>query len=100
MRATGLPRSVIVTACPTATPATTAEAFCFRARMPTSDMFYIVVHSSGHGQSAGNGPTISAVNLDALGNTRVALLVQRLGRLSDERMVQVCAALHVAIACD
>lgn len=45
-------------------------------------------------------PTIAAVNLDALDNTPVALLVERLGRLSDERMQQICAALEIAIACD
>ena len=45
-------------------------------------------------------PTISAVNLDALDNTPVDLLVERLGRLSDERMHQICAALEIAIACD
>ena len=43
---------------------------------------------------------ISAVNLDSVDNTPVALLVQRLGRLSDERMRQICAALEVAVACD
>jgi hypothetical protein len=40
--ATGRPRSVIVTISPVAASATTAEAFCFSARIPTSDMFYIV----------------------------------------------------------
>lgn len=45
-------------------------------------------------------PATSAVNLDALDNTPVALLVERLGRLSDERMHQICTALEVAIACD
>ena len=45
-------------------------------------------------------PAISAVNLDSLDNTPVALLVQRLGLLSDERMRQICAALEVAVACD
>ena len=45
-------------------------------------------------------PAISAVNLDSLDNTPIALLVQRLGRLSDERMRQICAALGVAVACD
>ena len=45
-------------------------------------------------------PAISAVNLDALDNTPVALLVERLGRLSDERIHQICAALKVAVACD
>ena len=43
---------------------------------------------------------ISAVNLDSLANVPVALLVQRLGRLSDERMRQMCAALAVAVDCD
>ena len=45
-------------------------------------------------------PATAAVNLDALDNTPVALLVERLGRLSDERMVQICTALEVAVACD
>ena len=45
-------------------------------------------------------PAISAVNLDSLDTTPVALLVQRLGRLSDERMRQICAALEIAVACD
>ena len=45
-------------------------------------------------------PAVSAVNLDSLDNTPVALLVQRLGRLSDERMRQICVALEVAVACD
>jgi hypothetical protein len=40
--ATGRPRSVIVITSPAATSATTAEAFCFNALTPTSDMFYIV----------------------------------------------------------
>jgi mRNA interferase MazF len=30
----------------------------------------------------------------------VGLLVERLGRLSDERMREVCAALAVAVSCD
>lgn len=42
-RATGRPRSVIVTVSPAAAVATTAEAFCFNARIPTSDMCFIVV---------------------------------------------------------
>ena len=40
--ATGLPRSVMVTTSPAAALATTCEAFCLRARMPTVLMFYIV----------------------------------------------------------
>lgn len=45
-------------------------------------------------------PRRSAVNLDSLESVGVGLLVERLGRLSDERMRQVCAALAVAVACD
>lgn len=45
-------------------------------------------------------PTRSAVNLDAVESVGVGLLVGRLGRLSDERMREVCAALAVAVACD
>ena len=40
--ATGRPRSVMVTVAPAAASATTAEAFCLRARMPTSSMCFIV----------------------------------------------------------
>jgi mRNA interferase MazF len=45
-------------------------------------------------------PKRSAVNLDSVESVAVGLLVERLGRLSDERMRQVCAALGVAVACD
>jgi mRNA interferase MazF len=45
-------------------------------------------------------PRRSAVNLDSLENVAVGLLVERLGRLSDERMREVCAALAVAVSCD
>ena len=44
-------------------------------------------------------PAISAVNLDSVENAPLSLLVQRLGRLSDERMREVCAALEIAVAC-
>ncbi len=44
-------------------------------------------------------PKRSAVNLDSLESASVATLVDRLGRLSDERMRQVCAALEVAVDC-
>lgn len=40
--ATGRPRSVMVTVSPDAASATTADAFCFRARIPTSDMCFVV----------------------------------------------------------
>ncbi|MEO6121215.1 MAG: type II toxin-antitoxin system PemK/MazF family toxin [Acidimicrobiales bacterium] len=42
----------------------------------------------------------SAVNLDSVESVPVSLLVERLGRLSDERMRSVCAALAVAVACE
>jgi mRNA interferase MazF len=45
-------------------------------------------------------PLDSAVNLDSVESVPVATLVERLGRLSDERMRQVCAALATAVACD
>jgi mRNA interferase MazF len=41
----------------------------------------------------------SAVNLDAVESVSIGLLVERLGRLSDERMRQICAALEVAVDC-
>jgi len=44
-------------------------------------------------------PRRSAVNLDSVESVSVGVLVDRLGRLSDDRMVQVCAALEVAVAC-
>ena len=44
-------------------------------------------------------PRLSAVNLDSVESVALALLVERLGRLSDERMREVCAALAVAVAC-
>lgn len=43
---------------------------------------------------------LTVVNLDSVENVPVSLLVRRAGRLSDERMRQVCAALEVAVACD
>jgi mRNA interferase MazF len=44
-------------------------------------------------------PLRSALNLDSVESVSVGALVERLGRLSDERMRQVCAALEVAVAC-
>ena len=44
-------------------------------------------------------PPAPAVSLDSLHNVPVDLLVERLGRLSDERMRQECAALAVAVDC-
>ena len=45
-------------------------------------------------------PLRSAINLDSVDSVSVGILVERLGRVSDERMAQVCAALEVAVACD
>jgi mRNA interferase MazF len=42
----------------------------------------------------------SAVNLDSVETVPVATLVERLGRLSDQRMRQVCEALAIAVACE
>lgn len=44
-------------------------------------------------------PLRSAVNLDSVESVSLAVLVERLGRLSDERMRQVCASLAVAVDC-
>ena len=45
-------------------------------------------------------PRPSAVNLDSVESVSVGTLVERLGRLSDRRMRQICAALEVAVACE
>ncbi len=44
-------------------------------------------------------PRSCVVNLDSVESVSVATLVERLGRLSDERMSRVCAALAIAVAC-
>ena len=44
-------------------------------------------------------PRPSAVNLDSVESVSVAALVERLGRLGDDRMTEICAALAVAVAC-
>lgn len=44
-------------------------------------------------------PRRSAVNLDSVESVSIGVLVERLGRLSDRRMDQVCAALAVAVDC-
>lgn len=43
-------------------------------------------------------PLTSAVNLDSVESVSIATLVERLGRLSDERMLQICKALEIAVA--
>lgn len=45
-------------------------------------------------------PQRSAVNLDSVESVSLGTLVERLGRLGDERMRQICEALEVALACD
>jgi len=42
----------------------------------------------------------SAVNLDSIESVSVGSLTERLGRLSDDRMRQVCSALAIAVDCD
>jgi mRNA interferase MazF len=44
-------------------------------------------------------PLRSAVNLDSVESVSIAILVQRLGRIADARMRQICAALAVAVDC-
>jgi mRNA interferase MazF len=45
-------------------------------------------------------PRISVVNLDSIESVSIATLVERVGRLSDERMRQICDALDIAVACE
>ena len=45
-------------------------------------------------------PRTSVVNLDSVESVSLATLVERLGRLSDDRMRQICAALEIAVACE
>ena len=44
-------------------------------------------------------PLRSAVNLDSVESVCIATLTDRLGRLSDERMHEVCSALSIAVDC-
>ena len=41
----------------------------------------------------------SAVNLDSVESVSIGVLIQRIGRLSDSRMRQICQALEVAVDC-
>jgi mRNA interferase MazF len=45
-------------------------------------------------------PRTSVVNLDSVESVSFGTLVERLGRLSDERMRRICKALEIAVACD
>lgn len=44
-------------------------------------------------------PLVSVVNLDSVESVSVGTLVERLGRLSDERMLEICEALEIAVDC-
>jgi mRNA interferase MazF len=44
-------------------------------------------------------PRRCVVNMDSVESVSVAALVERLGRLADTRMRQICAALAVAVDC-
>jgi mRNA interferase MazF len=44
-------------------------------------------------------PRPSAVNLDSVESVSVSVLVERLGRLADARMREICLALEVAVDC-
>ena len=44
-------------------------------------------------------PRRSAVNLDSVESVSLGVLVDRLGRLADARMREICAALAVAVDC-
>lgn len=44
-------------------------------------------------------PRRCAVNLDSVESVSVAVLVQRQGRLSDNRLRQICTALSVVVDC-
>ncbi len=44
-------------------------------------------------------PRLCAANLDSVESVSIATLTQRLGRLSDTRMRQICAALEIATGC-
>ncbi len=45
-------------------------------------------------------PKRSAANLDSVESISVAVLVERIGVLSSERMRALCAALEVAVDCE
>lgn len=44
-------------------------------------------------------PLRSAVNLDSIESVSIAILVERLGRVAETRMREICAALAVAVDC-
>jgi len=44
-------------------------------------------------------PRQSAVNLDSVESVAVAVLVERIGRLADVRLSEICTALEIAVDC-
>jgi mRNA interferase MazF len=44
-------------------------------------------------------PLRSAVNLDSVESVSIAILVERMGKVADHRMRQICAALAIAVDC-
>jgi mRNA interferase MazF len=44
-------------------------------------------------------PGRTAVNLDSVESVAIGVLVDRLGRLSSDRMRDICAALEIAVEC-
>jgi mRNA interferase MazF len=44
-------------------------------------------------------PRRSAVNLDSVESVSIAVLVERIGRLSDTRMRDLCTAIEIAVDC-
>lgn len=44
-------------------------------------------------------PRRSAINLDSVESVSIAVLVERLGALGDDRMREICTALDVAVDC-
>lgn len=44
-------------------------------------------------------PRRSAVNLDSVESVSIATLTERLGRLSDDRLRDICTALEIAVDC-
>jgi mRNA interferase MazF len=45
-------------------------------------------------------PRTSVVSLDSVESVSLGTLVERLGRLSDDRLREICRALEVAVACE
>ena len=44
-------------------------------------------------------PVRSAVNLDSVESVSIAILVERLGRVAEARMREICTALSIAVDC-